>query len=161
MGSPNRIEYRVTARNTATASENRLHTDDVARRYGFRGGLVPGGTVYAYATYPVVQVLGERWLAHGRARVRFVSPCYDGEDLTVTVVAGTSTSVDFEARAGGRICAAGSASLISASSPGEEVDAIPAATPPRSATDHRPARVPSSSARCWARSTFEPIQRRP
>ena len=34
--------YTMTARNPATGSENRIHADDVARRHGFRGGLVPG-----------------------------------------------------------------------------------------------------------------------
>ena len=38
--------YTITAHNPATGSENRIHADDVARRYGFRGGLVPGVTVY-------------------------------------------------------------------------------------------------------------------
>ena len=38
--------YTITARNPAAESENRIHADDVARRYGFRGGLVPGVIVY-------------------------------------------------------------------------------------------------------------------
>ena len=37
--------YRVRARNAATNSEDKIHPDDVARRYGFEGGLVPGVTV--------------------------------------------------------------------------------------------------------------------
>ena len=36
------------AYNHATESENKIHSDEVARRYGFRGGLVPG-----YARVPL------------------------------------------------------------------------------------------------------------
>ena len=42
------LTRRVVARNDAEASENRIHDDRVAAEYGFRGGLVPGVTVYAY-----------------------------------------------------------------------------------------------------------------
>ena len=38
--SPN--VYRVSAFNTAKQSENKMHDDVVAQRYGFSGGLVPG-----------------------------------------------------------------------------------------------------------------------
>ena len=34
--------YRVSAYNTSKQSENKIHDDAVARRYGFSGGLVPG-----------------------------------------------------------------------------------------------------------------------
>jgi hypothetical protein len=36
--------HRVVARNSATESENRIHADGVARKYGFKGSLVPGVT---------------------------------------------------------------------------------------------------------------------
>ena len=39
--------YRVTAFNTAKQSENKMHDDTVARRFGFSGGLVPGVDVDA------------------------------------------------------------------------------------------------------------------
>ena len=53
--------YRVEAFNTAKASENKIHDDAVARRFGFRGGLVPGVDVYAYMTHLPVA----RWAAPG------------------------------------------------------------------------------------------------
>lgn len=34
--------YRVEAYNTAKLSENKMHDDTVAKRFGFSGGLVPG-----------------------------------------------------------------------------------------------------------------------
>src|SRR5205823_13253263 len=53
--------YRVRPHNAATESENKTHHDDVAQRHGFRGGLVPGVTVYAYMTHPVVALFGRVW----------------------------------------------------------------------------------------------------
>ena len=76
--------HRVKARNTSLQSENAIHHDDVARRYGFRGGLVPGVTVYAYLTEPLVAAFGPAWLERGTATVRFHKPVMDGEELTVT-----------------------------------------------------------------------------
>ena len=73
--------YAVRAYNPATASENKIHDDDVARTYGFQGGLVPGVTVYAYMTHPVVETFGRPWLEHGTMAARFVRPCYDGDEV--------------------------------------------------------------------------------
>jgi acyl dehydratase len=75
--------YQIKARNTAQQSENAIHHDDVAQRYGFRGGLVPGVTVYAYLTEPIVAAFGSAWLQRGTASVRFVKPLFDGEELQV------------------------------------------------------------------------------
>jgi acyl dehydratase len=77
-------EYRVTARNTSKQSENLIHDDATARRYGFGGGLVPGVTVYAYLTHPLVAAFGSAWLERGTATVRFAKPIFDGEEVVVT-----------------------------------------------------------------------------
>ena len=84
-------EVVIRARNNAADSENRIHADDVARQHGFRGGLVPGVTVYAYMGAPVVAVLGPDWSQHGTMSARFVKPVYDGDELTVS-----AASVDEE-----------------------------------------------------------------
>jgi acyl dehydratase len=76
-------DYRVTARNTSSNSENKIHDDATARRYGFRGALVPGVTVYAYLTEPLVAALGSAWLERGTASVRFYKPVMDGEQVHV------------------------------------------------------------------------------
>ena len=48
--------YRVSAHNTSKLSENKIHDDTVARRFGFSGGLVPGVDVMAYMMHlPVAQ----------------------------------------------------------------------------------------------------------
>jgi acyl dehydratase len=83
--------YRVKARNTSSTGENAIHDDETARRYGFRGGLVPGVMVYAYMTQPLAAAFGAGWLTRGTASVRFLKPVLDGEDL---VVRGEVTSRD-------------------------------------------------------------------
>src|SRR5260370_9636594 len=82
--------YRVVAHNTAADSENKIHDDRVAAQDGFRGGLVPGVTVYGYMTAPVVQHFGEAWLASGAMEVRFVQPVYEGEEIVVSAEADAS-----------------------------------------------------------------------
>lgn len=77
-------EYRVKAVNTSTDSENKIHDDATARRYGFAGGLVPGVTVYAYLTQPLAVALGAAWLQRGTGSVRFTKPILDGEEVRVT-----------------------------------------------------------------------------
>ena len=66
------------AYNQATESENPIHSDEVAKRYGFRGGLVPGVTVYAYLVQPAVIAWGLDWLERGSATATFRKPLYDG-----------------------------------------------------------------------------------
>lgn len=76
-------EYRVKARNTSPSGENKIHDDAIAQKYGFRGGLVPGVTVYAYLTHPLAEAFGAGWLDRGTASVRFVKPILEGEDVIV------------------------------------------------------------------------------
>lgn len=71
--------FQLTARNTAPDSENRMHDDRVAAEFGFRGGLVPGVTVYGY----VVSHLPREWREQGHATVRLLAPFYDGETVIV------------------------------------------------------------------------------
>src|SRR5437764_14536552 len=85
--------YRVWARNSATESENRIHDDAIAARFGFRGGLVPGITVYGYMTVPVVDHFGREWLERGATQVKFIQPAYAGDERFVrTVIATTSAA---------------------------------------------------------------------
>ena len=95
--------YSVTARNPATGSENRIHADDVARRYGFRGGLVPGVTVYGYVATGLAD---PDWIARGGAEVRFRKPCYDGDLLDIDLGADGA----IEVRSRGEVCVTGRAS---------------------------------------------------
>jgi len=96
-------DYRVRARNTAPDSENRMHDDLVAAAYGFRGGLVPGTTVYGYLTVPVIARCGAEWLERGGMHLRLMQPVYDGDEIEVTL-AGDLVSAQ---RSDGTLCAAG------------------------------------------------------
>jgi acyl dehydratase len=76
--------YRVRAFNTAHDSENKIHDDSVARRFGFTGALVPGVDVYAYMMHLPVARWGREFLERGASECRFTSPVYDGETVEVT-----------------------------------------------------------------------------
>lgn len=109
-------DYRITARNTSKQSENLIHDDSTARQYGFAGALVPGVTVYAYLTHPLVATFGTAWLERGTATVRFVKPILEGEVVTVSgsVVDQNSkgATVSLVARVeGGEECAVMSATV--------------------------------------------------
>ena len=65
--------------NYAEAHDNKIHSDDVASQYGFKGGLVPGVGVYAYLTYPVVVAFGREWLERGAMTAKFLKPIYRRE----------------------------------------------------------------------------------
>jgi len=78
--------WRVRARNTSTISENKIHDDEVARSYGFAGGLVPGVDVYAYLTHVPVERWGRAFLERGAITARFLRPVYDGDDVVVEPV---------------------------------------------------------------------------
>src|SRR5512133_865786 len=71
----------LAARNTAADSENKIHDDAEARRYGYAGGLVPGVTLYAYLTQIAVGYFGPAWLERGTADVSFRRPVYAGETV--------------------------------------------------------------------------------
>jgi hypothetical protein len=75
--------HTVVAHNPATASENKIHEDTVARDYGFRGGLVPGVVVYAYMTRPPLDLWGRDWLERGTMAARFLLPVYEGQEVRV------------------------------------------------------------------------------
>lgn len=109
-------DHQVTARNTATASSNKIHDDVVARRYGFRGGLVPGVDVYAYMAHVPAEAWGVPWLERGSLRARFLAPVYEGDDVTVAAgppaasEAGVVVPLEVRTPEGG-VCAVGDAGL--------------------------------------------------
>jgi len=77
-------EYRIRAINNAADSNNLIHEDEHARRYGYQRGLVPGVSLFAYMTRSLVEFVGRDWLERGSASVRFLRPVYDGEEVRVT-----------------------------------------------------------------------------
>jgi len=109
-----RIEpYRVSAYNTSKQSENKIHDDAVARRFGFSGGLVPGVDVMAYMMHLPVAKWGRAFLERGLVEARFVKPVYDGEIADVTGEESNGV-LAIEVKSRGQLCATGTASLPAA-----------------------------------------------
>jgi len=108
--------YRVLAYNTAKDSENKIHDDEVARRYGFSGGLVPGVEVLAYMMHLPVARWGQAFLERGRIDARFVHPVYDGEWTDVSEADDGHGGFALRVESLGKLCATGSASLPDAAS---------------------------------------------
>jgi acyl dehydratase len=107
--------YQVRAFNTAHDSENKIHDDATARRFGFSGGLVPGVDVYGYMSHLPVTRWGRAWLERGTAECRFFKPVYDGDIATVTERQnGAGIEISVESR--GVLCASGRADLPDAPS---------------------------------------------
>ena len=127
--------HRVRAQNVAADSDNKIHDDQVAATYGFRGGLVPGVTVYGYMTAPIVEMAPE-WLERGSMTLRLIEPFYDGEEVLVLAERGNDGSIAVTAeREDGTVCARGTASIRDATSPHPQR----LAEHPLPAMDQRPA----------------------
>jgi hypothetical protein len=138
--------YVVEARNTATTSENKIHDDATARRFGFAGGLVPGVTIYAYMTRPVAAAWGRPWLERGTMTARFLHPFYEGDAVRVeTTRADGPDGARLEIvarRPDGEVAATGVATLPDAPASPPDVAAYPAAPLP----DPRPPATPEQLA---------------
>jgi len=127
--------YRVIAHNTATESENRIHADDIAKDFGFRGGLVPGVDVYAYMTHLPAERWGLEWLEGGTMRARFVKPVYDGEQVIVEMsdiseIDGDPTADVSVRNEQGDVCATGSAGVPTGPRPTFDLAHYPSAPLP-------------------------------
>jgi hypothetical protein len=102
--------YRVLAYNTSKQSENKIHDDTVARKYGFSGGLVPGVDVIAYMMHQPIAKWGRAFLERGLIDARFLKPVYDGETAEVRAIEQDGV-LTLEVESRGELCATGSASL--------------------------------------------------
>ncbi|MCA3271853.1 MAG: hypothetical protein ING12_07640 [Roseomonas sp.] len=123
------MTYRVEAYNLSHASENRIHDDATAQRFGFTGGLVPGVEVFAYCCHPPVEKWGRDFLSRGEVSAGFQKPVYDGRVATVTATPeadGLALSVESE----GIACATGFARLPETTPATASLAEWPAASPP-------------------------------
>ncbi len=121
--------YRVEAYNLSHASENRIHDDATAQRFGFTGGLVPGVEVFAYCCHPAVERWGTAFLQRGAIACGFQKPVYDGRIATVTAIEqGETLALTVESE--GAACASGQASLPAEAMPAPDLAGWPIATPP-------------------------------
>lgn len=121
--------YEVSAFNTAAASENKIHDDSTARRFGFQGALVPGVEVYAYMAHMPVARWGRAWLEGGEANCRFRKPVYDGSLVRVTAP-DENEGLTLCVESAGVCCATGRAFMPSDQRPAAAVDALLAGAPP-------------------------------
>lgn len=116
MADQSLAPYRVRAFNTAHDSENKIHDDATARRFGFSGGLVPGVDVYGYMSHLPVTRWGRAWLERGTAECRFFKPVYDGDEAIVSAIEdGGGIEITVESR--GIVCATGRADLSETAAP--------------------------------------------
>jgi hypothetical protein len=77
-------EYRVKALKTGGEPYNLICDDTHAQRHGYRAGLVPGVSIYAYMSRSLLEFLGRDWLERGFAEVTFHYPTYEGEEIRIT-----------------------------------------------------------------------------
>ncbi len=121
--------WQGEALNTAPDSENQIHGDDMAQRFGFQGGLVPGVTISAYLIQPAVAAWGMEFLDRGAAHVQVTSPLYDEETFQVQILSQGNAHYEAQlVRAGGSISASAEVSLpeLAASPPARNHDPIAA-----------------------------------
>ena len=102
--------YRVSAFNTAKASENKIHDDATAQRFGFKGGFVGGVNVYAYMSHQPVSVWGLDWLRRGTGEARFGKPVYEGSIAEVSA-AEDADGMAITVHSEGVLCATGRAAM--------------------------------------------------
>jgi acyl dehydratase len=145
--------YRVSAYNTAKLSENKMHDDSVAKRFGFSGGLVPGVDVMAYMLHLPVKKWGRAFLERGLIEARFIKPVYDGEIASVSGEESDGViSIEVESR--GELCATGSASLPEIAPSLSLSDFIETAAvserQPVNATSYEPGKWLGTVPRAWA-----------
>jgi hypothetical protein len=120
--------YSVTAINGSADSPNAIHDDDVAQRFGFTGGLVPGVEIYAYMTHFPISRWGIDWLAGGTAEIRLLKPVYDGNVANVLCEPGEDGALRLQVASLDALCAIGSAGLP-ANPPRVDMSLFPATLP--------------------------------
>jgi len=125
-------EHRVKASIELADFNNRIQDDEYARHHGFRAGLVPGLSVYAYTSRPLAEFFEKDWLERGAADISFLRPVYEGEEIRVS---GSITSVSENgtvlldcqaANNQGATCAIGVAQLPSIKPPEPSLEDYPA-----------------------------------
>ncbi|HEX3991360.1 MAG TPA: hypothetical protein VHX39_09335 [Acetobacteraceae bacterium] len=102
--------YRVRAFNTAKASENKIHDDATAQKFGFKSGFVGGVCVYGYMSHQPLQRWGRDWLERGTGEAKFGKPVYDNEIAEVVAVEDAE-GMELTVQSLGIDCATGRAAL--------------------------------------------------
>lgn len=133
----NETRYQIEAFNTAFESENRIHDDGIAQKFGFEGGLVPGVDDYAYMTRAAVIVFGPEFLSRGHISCRFDKPVYDGETIDIVGTPGAGDALDIRIEARGMTVCTATAHMPAGAAPSAP-PAAEFATRPMPSHDGRP-----------------------
>jgi hypothetical protein len=106
------VSWQSKAFNQVPESDNRIHSDELAKAYGFTGALVPGVTVSCYLAHPAVEAWGLAWLERGAAHVTVKSPLYDEQEFEVSVTCSElENCYQAELKVGSNVCAEGTIRL--------------------------------------------------
>ena len=122
------VPHSVVAFNASRHSENKMHDDTEAKKYGFAGGLVAGVEVFAYMSHVPLATWGRAFVERGRMEGRFLKPVYDGDTACVAVTEANG-GLDLRIESRGMLCGTGHATLPD-SAPAIKIDDYREATPP-------------------------------
>jgi hypothetical protein len=75
--------YFVTAHHFDHKSYNRMHSDGLPQKLGFRGAFVLGVANYGNMTRALAASLGEEWLGRAVIEVKFMKPVCEGDRLRI------------------------------------------------------------------------------
>ena len=146
--------HEVNAFNLSAASENKIHDDTVAKKFGFQGGLVPGVEIYAYMTNLPVRQFGAEWLSGGSLYCRFQKPVYYGKTAMASSQPEADGSITLKVESEGVLCGSGSAEMGHRhAAPSVKTYAV-AALPNY---DTRPAAAPEALVEGQVMGTFEQV----
>lgn len=70
-----------TPHNLGGATTGNIHSDESARKLGFRGGLVAGSIQMEMFVPQLVRLFGERWFERGSLSLYFLYATLDGEEV--------------------------------------------------------------------------------
>jgi hypothetical protein len=102
--------YRVSAFNTAKASENKIHDEATAQRLGFSGGFVGGVNIYGYMTHQPLQRWGKAWLERGTGEAKFLKPVYEN-DIAEVIAVEDAEGLTLTVESKGVLCTTGRAAM--------------------------------------------------
>jgi len=148
------IRHEVEAYNLSAASENKIHDDTVAQRFGFQGGLVPGVEIHAYMTNVAVRRFGPDWLERGSADCRLMKPVYDGRQAVITGEPAGEDGLAIKVISEEILCATGTASIDNSKPAPAASDFAVAALPDYGA---RPDAAPETLVEDQILGTFEQV----
>jgi acyl dehydratase len=140
--------YSVVAFNAAKLSENKMHDDTVAKRFGFTGGLVPGVDVFAYMSHAPIARWGRDFLERGEMAGRFGKPLYEGQTATVTAQEHDG-GLDISIESQGIVCGTARATLPAAPAPALRLSDFEEGSPPPAHEQRPPADERSYRPGAW------------